>query len=222
MALIQNLSHELQELYNKILEQNDKMTINNFNQNKEYIAKYNFVTKNSCDITIKLLTYAETNIDRQDTKTKLTKYINDTYIVNEIEKGIFEFALIQIIITKLQDNFVEYIYKDKVHDLCINLDITNKYINNQTFLNTITDGKIKPFFIAFLSPEQVHPAKWAEPMNKQKTKADAINNLGCTDLYRCSKCKENRMKITRLQLRSADEPENLFIVCLTCYNTFIQ
>lgn len=212
------------EICKSILKKMDEMTIDNFNPDKEYLSRYSFVTKNSCDIKIDLIKKAELLLStkRENSRNMILKFVKELFIADDIEKGIFEFSLIQVVINKLQNHFVENIYANKLSDICINLDPSNPCIQNKTFLPTVTGGKFRPFFAAFLSPEQMHPQRWSDIMEKQKIKEEAINNLSTTDMYKCAKCGERKMKITRLQLRSADEPESLFAVCLVCYHTFIK
>jgi DNA-directed RNA polymerase subunit M/transcription elongation factor TFIIS len=183
--------------------------------------KYEFVTKNSNDITKELLDIAEKNIDRTIGMAKLNKYVSKK-IAEEIEKGIFEFSLIHIVINKLENSIVSNIYYDKVEDICCNIDIKNTHINNTTLIDLVKSNTFKPFFVAFMSPEQLHPIRWKNLVEKLKIKEDTINNISSTDIYQCKKCKENKTKVSRLQLRGADEPESLFIVCLVCYHTFIK
>lgn len=203
-----------------ILEQMKSLTIETFNPTKEYLSRYFFVTKNSSDIKIPLLKKAAVLLQRDDARKTLEKYVDD-YIAADIEKGIFEFSLIQVVINKLQDHFVQNIYMDKLNDICVNLDTTDKNVDNQTLLPTIIGTQFRPFFTAFLSPEQIHPKRWAEIAKHYRTKQESVNNVAVTDAYKCSKCGERKMSLSRLQLRCADEPESIFLVCLVCHRTFI-
>jgi predicted metal-binding protein len=200
----------------------EELTIKNFNPEKEYINMFKFVTKNSNDIKLPLLKYAVKILNRSDSINKLRHFVKNEFVATDIEKGIFEFALVNVVINKFQHILVENIYLDKLSDICDNLDITNCHIDNKTLLPLVTNGSFRPFFVAFLSPDQMHPKRWSATVDKQKAKDDAINNISTTDIYRCGKCGERKMKISRLQLRSADEPENLFLVCLVCFHTFIK
>jgi len=218
-----DMSNKLSErIICRINERRKEILLNNFNPDKEYINKYNFMTRNSCDIKLSLLKTAETLIDRQKSINKLMKYVKYDFIARDIEAGIFEFSLLQIVLNDQMDHFVICNYNDKLQDLCINLDTSDKIIDNQTFLPAIISGKFRPYFAAFLSPEQIHPKRWSPVIERQKTKNEALNNTSTTDMYKCSKCGERKMKISRLQLRSADEPESLFFVCLVCFHTFIK
>jgi DNA-directed RNA polymerase subunit M/transcription elongation factor TFIIS len=208
-------------LKNKILNEIKKIKISNFNLEKELLKKYSFVTSNSRDIKLKLILEAEKTIDRNEAINKLSKYVPYLF-AKQIERGIFEFSLITVTFNKYQDYLIKAIYEDKLNDLCINLDTENKYINNQTLNENVSTGKIRSFFIAFLSPEQLHPKRWIDALNKQRLKEETINTLATTDLYKCYKCGERKCKISEMQIRSADEPSTKFITCLVCYNTFTK
>lgn len=189
---------------------------------REYVSRYGFKTKNSSDIKYSLMIIAENNIDRNHARQLLKKYVEFDHIAYEIEKGLFEFALIHVTIDKsIQDHFVVPVYTDKLHTICDNLDINNKIINNKTLLPTILAPSFNPYFVAFLSPDQLHPKHWMDIVLKKQIKDEAMNNFQTTDIYKCKKCKERKFKITEIQLRSSDEPMNRVCTCMTCYYTFI-
>ena len=210
----------LKDIVKHINDKAKKISIITFNPSKEHLNKYNFITLNSKDITYELLKKAETVIDRSIAIKKLEKYV-EWFIALEIEKGIFEFSLIKIVIDKLQINFVENIYLAKLQDICDNLDINNKRIDNQTLLPMINNIDFKPFFVAFLSPSQMHPQRWNGITEKMKMKEDTLNNMATTDIYECVKCHERKFIIYEMQMRSADEPTSKICTCTVCHNTFI-
>lgn len=190
-----------------------KKTINRF---------LNFKTKNSLDINMDLILYAFKCIDRRESIKKLRNIIDLNNIVYYLERGIFEFSLLHITNFNLNYNLLESVYNDKLYDLCCNLDINDKKINNKTLLPTILEGNIDPHFIAFLSPEQLHPMRWNDIILKKQRTADTLNNLQTTDKYKCMKCGERKFKVTEIQLRSADEPMSRIHTCMCCGTTFIR
>lgn len=198
-----------------------KFNVENFDSsliNKHIYESYKFRNENSKDIGMKLLLFAEKNIKNYESIDKLLYIIYDIDKVNEIERGIFEFSLLHVITHGLEIRTVVSIYYDKVYDIIHNLqDPTNK-----TLLHSILNNNILPYAIAFLSPQQLNPSKWIDILNKKKFRENVENNMATTDRYRCSKCGERKAKVTELQIRSADEPTNLFVTCLVCYNTFIK
>ena len=189
---------------------------------KEYINGFGFKTQNSSDIKFKLIKEAINNIDRKTGRTELKKYIEYDHIVYEIEKGLFEFSLVHVTINKLEYHFISNIYFDKLYDLCVNLDINNKNINNTTLLPNILNKSIKPYFISFLPPELLHPKKWADILIRNQKRDEVSNNIQTTDIYKCGKCGERKFRITQLQMRGADEPTSTICTCMVCYHTFIK
>lgn len=209
--------------FNKIFHEKVKsFKLNKYFMEREYINSYKFKTKNSNDIKFSLLQKAEDSVDRNMAKSLILTYVKDLYIAEQIEHGLFEFALIYVVINGLNDHFVENVYIDKLYDICSNLDIKNKHIDNQTLLPNIFDNKFNPYFVAFMSPDQIHPKRWAEIIGKLQRREESANNFQTTDMYRCAKCGARKFKITEMQLRCSDEPASRFHTCMVCYHTFIK
>lgn len=184
--------------------------------NKNIFDSYKFRNENSKDISFKLLMYAEKNIKKYEAIDKLLCVLQDIECVAEIEKGIFEYSLLHVITYNLENKMVTPTYNDKVYDITYNLK------NNDALAKSVLDGITPPYAVAFLSPQQLNPSKWMDILNKKKFRENAENNMATSDRYRCSKCGERKAKVTELQIRGADEPTNMFVTCLVCYNTFIQ
>lgn len=210
---------ELQNIFNSKIK-------NIINENKyfekEFVHMQNFITKSSSDIKYSLVLYASKILNRNNSIKELLKYVKKYHIAVELEKGIFEFALIHITINKIQNNIVEFVYNDKLIDICANLDILDKQIDNQTLLPIILDNQIDPKFVSFLSPEQLHPKRWTDIIQKRDFRYETANNLQTTDRYKCKKCNERKFKVTEIQLRCADEPMSRIHTCTNCGFTFIK
>ena len=189
---------------------------------KDYLNRNRFIMKSSTDISINLIKEANKLINRDEALEKINSFVKDNYISYNIEKGLFEAALLHVTLKKLDVLTVLNVYLYKLHSICVNLDENNNDIKNKTLLNAIHDGKLKPYMIAFLSPQQMHPERWESVKQKQMREDDAMYNIETTDEYECPKCKERKCTVTYIQLRSADEPESKFIVCVVCGTTVIQ
>lgn len=209
-------------ILNEVLKEYEDMTMHNFSYDREYIKSFNFVTVGSSSISVKLINYALKHLDRKNAIEELMKYVKYEFIADEIEKSIFEFALVNVTVNNFSHNFVEYIYNDKLYDLCCNLDQNNTRIDNKTLLSSILEMRIKPSIVAFLPPEQLHPKRFIDILNKMELREKTMSTLQTTDLYRCKKCGERKFKISTMQTRCADEPETKFLTCLVCYNTFTK
>lgn len=183
-------------------------------------SKYNFVIENSIDLKDSWIQYAEKSINRALNQIELSKLLNNIDIAIKIESSIFEYALIYCLNNKYDKNYIRPTYDEKLHFILSNLDETNTKIKNTTFKKNILSGKINPSYTAFLSPQQVHPEKWAYLIKKREYIEQRENNIAYSDAYKCYKCGESKCKITQAQTRSADEPMTTFVVCLVCHNTF--
>ena len=183
-------------------------------------SKYCFVIDNTIDIKDTWIQFAELCIDRASNQIELSNLINNIDIAIKIELSIFEYALNYCQNNKYDKNFIKPIYNDKFNFIVSNLDEKKFGINNKIFKTNILKKKINPSYVAFLSPAQVHPDKWAYLIKKREYIEQRENNIAYSDAYKCYKCGESKCKITQAQTRSADEPMTTFVVCLVCHNTF--
>jgi len=204
------------------LDKIKNITIENFNYKKEYVRNFDFITGYAENITYELLKYAEKNIDRKAARDEINKYVKYDFISYDIERSIFEFALISVTNNGSPIEYVEYVYNDKLYEICINLDKNNKDINNITLLDSILEKNIKPTFIAFLTKEQLHPLRWKDITDKVMLRDKTLNNMKTTDRYTCKKCGEKKFKVSSMQTRCADEPCTYFCVCVVCGFTFTK
>jgi DNA-directed RNA polymerase subunit M/transcription elongation factor TFIIS len=219
------MSHQVENMTESEFVKNFNNKINTIsigkkNINKEYVNNYNFLVKNSSDIKYELLKTAEELIDRVKGKKDLEDIISLEYLADRIERGIFEFALLTVTLQKLQDHFVLPVYQNKLYNLCVNLDMENKRIENHTLLPNILSGSIDPYFLSFLSPEQLHPKRWMDIVNKIQLKNKTKYEMQTTDIYKCKKCGQRKSMISELQTRSLDEPVTRYVTCMVCYHTF--
>ncbi len=183
-------------------------------------SKYGFITDHSKDLDVKVINTAEEQINRKENILKIDESIRNIRKSLKIETSIFEFSLLHAFMNNLNTKFIPAIYNDKLNDIMINLDPYNPRIQNKTLKYAIINDEIKPEFIAFMSPEQMHPQRWSEIIVKKKNREEKENNIATTDAYKCRKCGERKCKVSQLQTRSADEPVTTFVTCVVCFNTF--
>jgi len=191
-----------------------------FDQIAELTKMFKFRTSASCSIRADVMYYAIKNLNKTKSILKLSEYV-PIDVADKLQNGILEFTLIKLS-TETSDvlEFIENIYRDKLHDICINLDPSNKRIGNTTLCRLLSDGDIDPHFVAFMTPPQIHPERWAKELERERNKEDAGNIKKVTDIYKCRKCGDRKSTTMQMQTRSADEPMTIFVTCLTCYNTF--
>ena len=210
-----------EEFKNRCLQRASTIKFDKASLEKEYINRYHFYTKGSSDISFDLVREAEKTIDRKEGVAQINKYVKEDFTSHEIEKGLFEYSLLHVTGKKLDNAFVNHVYSTKLHNICCNLDEKNTHIQNKTLLKAIFKGELKPHMVAFLSPQQMHPERWESIIQKRIKEDEAKYNPETTDEYECSKCKERKCTVEYVQLRSADEPANMFIVCVVCGTTII-
>ena len=183
-------------------------------------TNYDFIIPNSIDIKDHFIRYAESCLNRPSIQIILNNIFMDIDIAIKIELSIFEYALNYCNNNKYDQNYVKPIYQNKLNEILVNLDENKKNINNKTFKKNILSGKIEPNSVAFLSPSQIHPEKWAQIIKKKEYVERREKNIVYSDAYKCFKCGESKCKITQAQTRSADEAMTTFVVCVVCHNTF--
>jgi len=157
------------------------------------------------------------NVDlfRDNIKNKLNGILKNDKNSSNLEKGIFNYALKeadQYKVVKKWDNkkFVQ-IYIDRLRSIYTNL--------NSDIVAQINDETIKPHMVAFMTHQELCPAKWTELIDI-KTKRDKnkfeTNIAASTDAFTCRKCKGNQCTYYQMQTRSADEPMTTFVQCILC------
>jgi DNA-directed RNA polymerase subunit M/transcription elongation factor TFIIS len=186
---------------------------------KDYINRLKFHMKGSTDISFNLIIEAHKLINRISAINRIDQHVDDSFLSHNIEKGLFEFSLLHVTMKKLDYSSVTNVYEYKLHSICINLDENNSKIQNKTLLKAVKNGDLKPYIIAFLKPEQMHPEIWETFKQKQVREDDAMYNPDTTDEYECSRCKERKSTVEYIQTRGADEPPTKFITCVVCCTT---
>jgi DNA-directed RNA polymerase subunit M/transcription elongation factor TFIIS len=194
--------------------------ISKFDKVLECAKMFNLRTSASSTIRTDVMLHAVMNLARKEALFALAQHVSFK-TADKIEQGILEFAMIQISGEHYDViDFLTNLYCTKVHDICVNLNMNNTRINNQTLTPSLIDGWMDPHFVAFMSPQQMHPVRWAKELEKRRVTEAADANKKVTDIYKCRKCGDRKSTTTQMQTRSADEPMTIFVTCLTCYNTF--
>lgn len=147
---------------------------------------------------------------RDNYRKKLEQIVNTT-IASKIENSIFKFTVEYA--TKEDTPYLcEEIYKTKVLEI---LDL----LKNNTLVKNIENDKIDSSKIAYMKPETLDPEKFKSLLDSREKEKNKNNSAG-TNVFKCSKCKKSRSKVTQKQTRAADEPPTTFVECLECGHTF--
>lgn len=154
---------------------------------------------------------------RANIRKKINEKLNDEKASSNLEKGIFNYSLKeaeQRKIVKKWDNvaFIQ-IYVSHLKSILNNL--------NEHWINEVKNGSIQSHKIAFMTHQELNHDRWAK-LIEMKTKRDAnkfeVNMAAATDVFTCRKCKGKKCTYYTQQVRSADEPWNIYVTCLDCGN----
>lgn len=159
---------------------------------------------------------------RLKSKQILEEILNDRYISDNLEKGIFNYTIYcakkrsQLCVWD-NENFVD-IYKNKLKQICVNL-IPTTYVNNKNLITKLKNREMLPHEIAFYTPCELFPQCWEKIIQEKKKRDSMVSEIDfgqATNQFTCSRCKGNKTTYYTAQTRSADEPETIFITCLSC------
>ena len=199
-----------------------ELNINNFSYDKEYLKGFDFIMENSLLLPINFVKYAQEYINRTEVIKKIDEIINCYSISEEIERGIFEFALNYVNVNGYPHNYFELTYNDKLQNILLNLDKNNKQIENKTLINDILSSKISGQIVAFLNMYQLHPDRWKSITDKNNLRDDTLSKVNTTDEFKCARCGERKHIYYITQTRCIDEPATVFYTCTVCKKTFTK
>jgi len=98
-------------------------------------SNYNFINSNNIEINKNIIIFAEKTLPSNESRFEIANLIYDYKKADNIEKGIFEFSIIYIVINKLNENYLLPIYIDKLLSIkeLINKNIIEKLLNDDNF-----------------------------------------------------------------------------------------
>lgn len=153
---------------------------------------------------------------RKNIASKLDILLKHPRNSGNLEKGIYNWTINEAtskkVVKKWDNAFFVQIYSDKFRSTFINL-------GNSDIVEQINSGALKPHAAAFLTHQEMLPAKWDDliqakikrDINKYETKMEAA-----TDTFTCRKCHSKKCTYYQMQTRSADEPMTTFVSCIDC------
>ena len=160
----------------------------------------------------------DANVFRENIRDKLNKKINNRNIVENLEKGIYNYSLETAtkkkIVKKWENIYFTQIYLDRLKTIYINLQ-------HEPLMNILKNKEIKAHTLAYMTHQEIIPDRWKllielqeiKEANKYTPKIEAS-----TDNFTCWKCKSKECSYYQLQTRSADEPMTTFVTCINCGN----
>jgi len=143
----------------------------------------------------------------------LREFIEDNDKCENIESSVYNFTSKYVKDNNVEE-IIEEIYKNKFDDILVNIDVSK--LNNNYLLDAILCGAINEKSIADLPPQNLFPDKWKKIIDRRKLIEDKKKNMATTNIFKCRKCHKNKCSVYQMQTRSADEPMTTFVNCLTC------
>lgn len=134
----------------------------------------------------------------------------------ELEKCIHDYSLSYIHLKDVDEKWLEVTYNTKLSELCYNLDQKKSPL----LLVNILLNKITISGLPFAGPDILNPVLWDPIIKKQEYINFKKNNLATTDAYKCKRCGKRKCSSRQVQVRAADEPMTIFVVCQHCNNKF--
>lgn len=159
---------------------------------------------------------------RNNIRNKLNTILCDEKTSINLEKGVFNFAIKEAssrkIVKKWENKQFVQLYIDRMRSVYINL-------KNEILLHQLKTNEIPPQTFAFMTHQEFCPEHWKDYIDRKQKRdmSKYTNNVeASTDMFVCKKCKSRRCTYYELQVRSADEPTNVFITCLDCGKNWKQ
>jgi transcription elongation factor S-II len=140
-----------------------------------------------------------------------------------IEKSVYNFAIYEsqkrkIVKKWINEQFV-LLYIDRLRSIWKNMN------SSAEFLAKIINGEILPVELSKMTHHEINNDKWNLLISKKIARDESkfVNRTqSSTDMFKCRKCHQSKCTYYSLQIRSADEPETIFVSCLNCGCNFTR
>ncbi|PNH00201.1 Transcription elongation factor S-II [Tetrabaena socialis] len=144
----------------------------------------------------------------------------------DLETGIYNWSLQQADAFRVPKTWTNAkflnIYCSKTTAILANLD-PDSYVGNRELLQRVLANRVKPHDLPFMKPQELFPERWRELVELKVQKdeyATTVKPVAMTDQFKCKRCKKRECVYQELQLRSADEPATIIIICISCNHTW--
>lgn len=148
--------------------------------------------------------------DKNSIYAKISKLVSKD-VMTKIKKSVDNFIKQYKEDNDIPEYLIDNIYICKLNEI---YDIIND--KSTKIIDRINNNSINPELIAFLKPEELHPDKYDDIINKKSIREFNNNKKKGSNTFKCSKCKKSNCDIFQKQTRSGDEPPTTFVKCLEC------
>lgn len=140
---------------------------------------------------------------------------------DELERALFEWTVAKAESAGMPQSSTafEELYCGKARAVASNMDPESASHGSSSILQRVRAGELHIGDIPSLRPEELHSDRWTEVLQKTSLKERNIENYKAeakTDMFKCGRCKKRECTYTTAQIRSADEPETIFLSCISC------
>lgn len=144
----------------------------------------------------------------------LEKKVKSKNLAKEFEEAVFKSTMKKTSLDEIKTfkyDIFKHRYNYRLECIVLNIKDLEKRISNKEI--TANDIFTK-------SPIEIFPKNWEESIRRKEEEdkflyeKHIVSNCKTT----CFKCKEQNVYSTHKQTRSADEPETIFYLCITCGN----
>lgn len=156
-------------------------------------------------------------------------YIGDNEL-NEIEEGIYSYVVSNAKERSIAADWSKPLFRQSyinhARTILTNLD-PSSYINEEAqdddthIIARIAKGSVNAADIPFMRPEDFRPSAWNEIIEREIMREKSVSDYkegAKTDMFKCFRCMKRECTYSSAQIRSADEPETIFITCINCGN----
>jgi len=159
----------------------------------------------------------------QELRDKVISYLKNKLknkkLAPELERAVYENTMRHTSLNEIK------MFKYQIFKHRYNYRLNFIVLNIAEFEEKFKKKEIQPSDIFNKTPIELFPEKWEES-NKRKTEEEKFlyetHLVSNSKTTMCYKCKEKNVYVTCKQTRSADEPETIFYLCLTCGNKWKQ
>jgi DNA-directed RNA polymerase subunit M/transcription elongation factor TFIIS len=157
---------------------------------------------------------------RSNISKKLKEIVGDEVKSINIEKSVYNWTIRKSrdlrIIQKWDNPHFVVMYIDRIRTIFYNL-------NNHSLLEKVQTGEVKGYEVGSMTHQEMRPEHWAVLIKEQEERMKHEGETGLvsnTNDFKCPRCKSRNIYYTTAQLRSADEPETILLLCLDCFKNW--
>ena len=146
---------------------------------------------------------------RSNIKEYLNKLVGNEKIVDNIEKGVYNYSIQEAtyrkLIKKWCNPYFVMLYKDRLRTVFVNMKSTD-------LIDRIKKKEIKPHKIAFMTHQEISPVRWDKLIELKKLHEDNLYSPKIdanTDDFTCRKCKSKKCSYYQIRRHKYINPWSL-------------